>query len=155
MAFRFRKSIKVLPGIRVNIGKRGVSSISVGKRGASFNISGTGVGYSTSARPNPRPEVQHGLAPPARAPARRWPLVLTVIALASLAVGLSSAVQSCLTVMQAEPRKPERTDPPSAPDAEASIPVVDVHTLPIAPPQRTKVRSRTPRDARAPNERGP
>ncbi len=34
MGFRFRKSIKVLPGVRVNLGKSGVTGVNVGKRGA-------------------------------------------------------------------------------------------------------------------------
>lgn len=38
MAFRFRKSIKIAPGIRINLTKKGVSSVSVGKRGATMNI---------------------------------------------------------------------------------------------------------------------
>ncbi len=37
MAFRFRKSIKIVPGVRVNFGERG-TSLSVGKRGASITI---------------------------------------------------------------------------------------------------------------------
>ncbi len=56
MGFRFRKSIKILPGVRVNIGKTGVST-TVGRRGASVTISergtsatvgipGTGIAYS-------------------------------------------------------------------------------------------------------------
>ena len=31
MPFRFRKSIKILPGVRVNLGKRGITSFNVGK----------------------------------------------------------------------------------------------------------------------------
>ena len=31
MPFRFRRSIKILPGVRLNIGKRGVSSVNVGR----------------------------------------------------------------------------------------------------------------------------
>ncbi len=31
MPFRFRKSIKILPGVRVNVGSRGVSSVRVGR----------------------------------------------------------------------------------------------------------------------------
>ncbi len=34
MGFRFRKSIKVLPGVRVNLGKAGVTGVNIGKRGA-------------------------------------------------------------------------------------------------------------------------
>jgi hypothetical protein len=56
MGFRFRKSIKILPGIRLNLSRSGVSA-SVGKRGATVNLSdrgargtvgapGTGLSYS-------------------------------------------------------------------------------------------------------------
>jgi len=38
MAFRFRKSFKIAPGVRVNLGKSGVSSIGIGPRGASMSI---------------------------------------------------------------------------------------------------------------------
>ncbi len=38
MALRFRKSFKIAPGIRVNIGKNGVSSIGIGPRGASMSF---------------------------------------------------------------------------------------------------------------------
>lgn len=58
MGFRFRKSFKVLPGVRVNVTKKGISSVSVGKPGASVNIGkrgtrasvglpGTGLSYHT------------------------------------------------------------------------------------------------------------
>lgn len=57
MGWRFRKSIKILPGLKVNIGKDGFSSISVGTRGAhitmgkngttvSAGIPGTGLSYT-------------------------------------------------------------------------------------------------------------
>lgn len=42
MGFRFRKSFKVFPGCRLNLGKRGFS-VSVGGRGSTINISGRGV----------------------------------------------------------------------------------------------------------------
>lgn len=52
MALRFRKSIKIAPGVRMNVGKRGFTSIGVGKmnfgkRGVhqNFNIPGTGISY--------------------------------------------------------------------------------------------------------------
>jgi Protein of unknown function (DUF4236) len=60
MGFRFRKILKIAPGVKLNISKRGVSA-SLGKRGASFNIGGkgtrttigapgTGISYSTYSR---------------------------------------------------------------------------------------------------------
>ena len=58
MGWRFRKSIKILPGVKVNIGKEGFSSVSIGTRGAhitmgkngtnlSAGIPGTGLSYTT------------------------------------------------------------------------------------------------------------
>jgi len=56
MGFRFRRSIKILPGIRINLGKRGVSlsagvrgaHITVGKNGTrtTVGLPGTGVSYT-------------------------------------------------------------------------------------------------------------
>ncbi|WP_201526111.1 MULTISPECIES: DUF4236 domain-containing protein [Psychrobacter] len=58
MGFRLRKSIKIVPGVRINLTKKGVSSLSVGKRGARVNIGkkgtrgtvgipGSGLSYSS------------------------------------------------------------------------------------------------------------
>lgn len=64
MGFRFRKSIKILPGVRLNFSKSGVST-SIGGPGATVNISskgtrttvglpGTGIGYTkTQGKPAP------------------------------------------------------------------------------------------------------
>lgn len=41
MGFRFRKSIKLMPGVRVNLGKKG-ASLSLGGRGATVNVSSKG-----------------------------------------------------------------------------------------------------------------
>lgn len=60
MGFRFRKSIKIAPGVRVNVGKKG-SSLSVGGKGATVNFSkkgtrttigipGTGISYSKTVK---------------------------------------------------------------------------------------------------------
>ena len=57
--FRFRKAISILPGVKVNLSKTGVST-SVGGKGATFNIGhgkknvtlgipGTGLSYRTQA----------------------------------------------------------------------------------------------------------
>jgi len=57
MNLRFRKSIKIAPGVKVNLSKKGVSSIGIGKSGASINLNkkgirtnvgipGTGLSYS-------------------------------------------------------------------------------------------------------------
>jgi hypothetical protein len=49
MALRFRKRIKIAPGLHVNLGKRG-ASVSVGGRGATLNIGKKGV-HSTVGIP--------------------------------------------------------------------------------------------------------
>jgi len=38
MGFKFRKSIKILPGVKINLTNKGISSASIGKQGASINI---------------------------------------------------------------------------------------------------------------------
>jgi hypothetical protein len=40
MAVRFRKKIKIFPGVSVNITKNGISSVSIGKAGATLNVGG-------------------------------------------------------------------------------------------------------------------
>ena len=47
MGFRFRRSLKIAPGLRLNFGKRGVS-MSAGPRGATVNIGRRGTHVTTS-----------------------------------------------------------------------------------------------------------
>ncbi|QNH52285.1 DUF4236 domain-containing protein [Acinetobacter venetianus] len=58
MGFNFRKSFKIAPGIRLNVGKKGISSVSIGGKGArvsvgkkgtrsTVGIPGTGLSYSS------------------------------------------------------------------------------------------------------------
>lgn len=42
MGFRFRRTIKIMPGVRLNVGKKGVS-VSAGRRGANVTVGKTGV----------------------------------------------------------------------------------------------------------------
>ncbi len=41
MAFRFRKTVRLAPGLRINIAKKG-ASLSVGGKGLTYNIGGKG-----------------------------------------------------------------------------------------------------------------
>jgi hypothetical protein len=58
MRFGFRKSIKILPGVRVNVGRSGFSttiggrgaSVNIGKRGTFLNAGVPGTGLSSRAR---------------------------------------------------------------------------------------------------------
>jgi Protein of unknown function (DUF4236)/Excalibur calcium-binding domain len=43
MGFRFRKSIKVAPGVRLNLTGKGLSSVSIGRKGARLNVGKKGV----------------------------------------------------------------------------------------------------------------
>ena len=66
MALRFRKSVKILPGVRVNFGLKGASlnvgargaSVSIGKRGVYSNVSipGTGISFREKISSNSRNE---------------------------------------------------------------------------------------------------
>ncbi|MBJ9984430.1 DUF4236 domain-containing protein [Acinetobacter sp. S40] len=58
MGFNFRKSIKIMPGVKLNITHKGVGSVSVGKNGARVSVGkkgvrttaglpGTGLSYTT------------------------------------------------------------------------------------------------------------
>lgn len=50
MGFRFRKSIKILPGVKVNITQKGVSSVSVGGKGLTVNHGKKGTRVTASLR---------------------------------------------------------------------------------------------------------
>lgn len=43
MELKYRKSLKLIPGVRLNFTHKGISSLSIGKRKAGINISRRGV----------------------------------------------------------------------------------------------------------------
>lgn len=58
MGFNFRKSFKIAPGVKLNVSKKGISSISAGVKGARVNVGrkgtrttvglpGTGLSYTS------------------------------------------------------------------------------------------------------------
>lgn len=64
MGFRFRKQVKVLGGAKLNVTKKGISSLTLGKKGAAINIGkqgtsqtigipGTGLSYRTDKNTPP------------------------------------------------------------------------------------------------------
>jgi len=73
MALRFRKRVKLLPGLWLNVGKSGIST-SVGTTGVRINLKdgaarttisapGTGISYSSTVRPSgDKPNVGRGAA---------------------------------------------------------------------------------------------
>jgi len=86
MAFRFRRRVRVLPGVWLNVSRRGVST-SIGGRGAHVTLSdqgtrttvglpGTGLSWTELKKPDasaPRPAPIAGGSP--------WPAVLAILAL--------------------------------------------------------------------------
>lgn len=58
MKFRFRKSKKILPGVKINVTNKGISAnvgpkganLGVGKRGVRANVSAPGTGISGSQK---------------------------------------------------------------------------------------------------------
>jgi hypothetical protein len=100
MGLRFRKSVRIIPGVRLNLGLRG-ASVSVGGHGVTYNIGakgsrvtlglpGTGVSYSqTVSRQNPITLVANSLPAP-----RRYsltPLVLVAFIFGLLYIASHSA----------------------------------------------------------------
>lgn len=72
MGFRFRKTIKIMPGVRVNVSKSG-ASLSVGPRGASVTMGKNGI-YGNAGLPGTGLSYRGRLDRPSRpAPARRSP----------------------------------------------------------------------------------
>ena len=93
MGFRFRRSIRIMPGVRLNLGKRGVST-SIGVRGAQVTIGktgvrqtvgipGTGLSWTSLRRPSPSSaapvNVQHG-GLPSRISSSAWRAALLLVA---------------------------------------------------------------------------
>ena len=98
MGWRFRKRIRLLPGLRVNLSKSG-ASVSIGGHGLTENIGphgvrstaslpGTGISYSTLQHPHPHAERSPAVAQP-RAPRpwlRRLTIAVWIVALLTVAL---------------------------------------------------------------------
>jgi hypothetical protein len=101
MGFRFRRSIKILPGIRLNFGKRGIST-SIGVRGAhvtfgktrtrtTVGLPGSGMSYTHVDKPRREQLVAPDSAPESSAPpGKAWCGWLWIV-LAILAIAAASA----------------------------------------------------------------
>lgn len=98
MGFRFHRTIRLFPGLRLNVSKSGVSA-SIGTRGAwltfgrkgtrtTVGLPGTGISYTQTSSPHEHSPHEHqdGGAPPARA-AGRWLVVLLVLVAIAAVVG--------------------------------------------------------------------
>jgi hypothetical protein len=95
MGFRFHRSIRLLPGVRLNLSKSGISTsigtrgawLTFGKRGtrATVGISGTGISYTqTLPRHQQHTEHQEGTqepAPPQTSSVAGWFILLVLLAI--------------------------------------------------------------------------
>jgi Protein of unknown function (DUF4236) len=97
MGFRFRRSVKILPGVRLNFGKRGIST-SIGVRGAhvtfgktgtrtTVGLPGSGMSYTHLKKPHHEapvepPVLEEPGIPEGRA-WRGWVWILLVIGMAA------------------------------------------------------------------------
>ena len=93
MGFRFRKYFGVLPGVRVNLGKKRVS-VSIGARGLTANISkdgirktvslpGTGLSYSSYQKHSERQVSENEIRP-----ATLYAVILGIVGIAAVIVAV-------------------------------------------------------------------
>lgn len=129
MGFRFRKTIRLLPGVRLNISKGGFST-SVGQPGATINIGkrgvrgtvglpGSGLSYSDmivkrgQAQERVTPQAIGHDAPDASSPGRRNVLIVTLVVVAVIVALLFAA--GLMSARQSTPLAPPVALPNSAP----------------------------------------
>jgi len=97
MGFRFHRSVRLIPGLRVNFSKSG-TSLSVGGRGATVNFSkrgtkttvglpGTGLSWSETHKRSAR-VVPSGAGVPSTGSGRRYTVPVAIAAFALLVLGL-------------------------------------------------------------------
>src|SRR5690625_495399 len=145
MKFRFRKRIKIAPGIRLNISKSGVST-SVGRRGASVNlgkqgtrvsvgIPGSGISSSKLYKRKPKnkknPVPNHATAQTAPATATRSSNKLKVLGWILALFFLTAALKSYFTTDESSD-----TQPPINNEIKPATqrPTLTVKTLYVASP---------------------
>lgn len=131
MGFRFRRSVKILPGIRLNFGKRGIST-SIGVRGAHVTIGKTGTrttvglpgsGLSYTHLEKPHREVSTAVAePPTNAeasPGSAWRGFLWIgLIVATLVIVIGRLAAPAPPVQIPAPRSLTQT--PSQPAAQTA-----------------------------------
>lgn len=103
MKTRFKKRIKIAPGVYVNIGSKGISSVSVGGKGTTINfgqrgvtttqsVPGTGVSFShTSGSPPQSPATPDVAQPHERPPsAARGYVIIAVLVIVAIVIALQA-----------------------------------------------------------------
>ena len=143
VGLRFRKSIGIIPGVRLNIGLKR-TSLSIGGRGLTYNIGskgsrvtvgipGSGLSYSTSVSQTP-----NGLLPSGRR-FSATPFVIAAFVLGLLYIAFHSANTASVASLEA-------SKSPSLRDTTGSIPQIVQDSSPLdgpvpLPRPRQKVRS--------------
>lgn len=140
MGFRFRRSVRITPGIRINFSKSGLSysfggrgaTVNVGPKGtrATYGIPGTGLTYSEQLAPaKKRRKASAPTEPapplPASAPRAGWRLNLP------RTIGVAAALILAVVIMRQPDSGPTASAP--APALQSSQPVV-WSAAPAAPP---------------------
>jgi hypothetical protein len=103
MGFRFRRSIKIIPGIRLNVGKRGISTslgirgahVTVGKTGVrnTVGIPGTGMSWTSLRRPSPPSAMPNDARADVGSPSRSatgWGTILLLVVILAAVYLLAS-----------------------------------------------------------------
>jgi hypothetical protein len=118
MGFRFRRSVKILPGIRLNFGKRGIST-SIGVRGAHVTIGkagtrttiglpGSGLSYTHLERPHHEVSTAMAAEPPTNAeasPGSAWRGFLWIgLIVAALVIAIGRLTTPAPLVQMPAPR---------------------------------------------------
>lgn len=127
MGWRFRRSFRIAPGLRLNMGKSGFTSISVGGRGATLNVGKRGT-TSTFSLPGTGLSYQHRHKTPSSAqpptvpagPVSGRTVAVRACAFAVVIVGGYLALRS-LTPETSSPTVPMPTSP-TVPAASEPIP---------------------------------
>jgi hypothetical protein len=142
MGFRFRRSVKLLPGIRLNFGKRGIST-SIGVRGAhvTFGKTGTrttvglpcsGLSYTHLERPHREVSTAMAAEPPANAEASpgsalRGFLWIGLI-VAALVIGIGRLGTSAPPVQMPAPQSLSQITPQTAAQTARDEKLAEINT---------------------------
>jgi hypothetical protein len=144
MGFRFRRSIRLAPGLRVNLSKSG-PSLNVGRRNSTVNfgprgtrltvgLPGTGISYSTKLS-RARPSYRNSETPTSAAPIDCWPVRSGRPRLALIGGGLV-AVLLVVALVHGERDAPPATEAIPAAAAATIAPAAEPST-PAAPSTAT------------------
>lgn len=120
MGLRFRKSIRIVPGVRLNVGLRR-TSVSFGGRGFTYNVGsngsrvtvgipGSGLSYSTPVTPpNPVGHIAGAILPRRRYSLTPFVIAAFLFGLLYLAVHSSSQNSAAISATVAPPEKGDIT----------------------------------------------